>query len=128
MKDLSHVSEVHSLLDAWSRSDMRDIAAGLHDSFQALGVEDGVFVHADGTTYLRFLARAARGQPVRARVEWIDVRDRVAIGCLVQQDSEARRTILLTMLSCQSGWRVMTATFGVEFGPFPTTAHQVPLQ
>lgn len=128
MRDLNHVNEVHALLDAWSRSDTGGIAASLHDSFQARGIEDGLFVHADGQTYLRFLERAARGRPVRATVEWVDVRDRIAVSCLVQQDRESRRTILLTMMSFQPGWRVVTATFGVETGPFPTTGHQVPLQ
>lgn len=128
MKDSNQVSEVHMLLDAWSRSDTADIAASLHDSFQARGMEDGLFIQADAATYLRFLERAARDRPVRAKVEWTDVRQRVAVACLVQQDHEARRTILLTMMAFQTGWRVVTATFGVEAGPFSITGHQVPLQ
>jgi hypothetical protein len=128
VKDMELETGVQRLLDACTSGDASLIAPVLHPDFVAIGVEDGLYLNADGPTYLRFLERQARGRAPLARVEWIDLRHRVAAGCLVQEEPEARRTTFLTMLWCEEGWRIVTATIGVEAAPVARAERRVRLQ
>jgi hypothetical protein len=129
VKDLELESGVQRLLDACASGDPAEVGPFLHRDFVAVGVEEGMYLNGDRATYLSFLARDVRGRrPAPARIDWIDIRHRVAAGCLVREEAEARRTLLLTMLWCEEGWRIMTATLGVEPAPFATAERQVRLQ
>ena len=128
MKDLALEAGVQRLLEVCLSGHPDDMARELHPDFVAIGVEDGLYLNADGPTYLGFLKRQARGRPGRVRVDWIDIRGRIAAGCLVEEQPDARKTILLTMLCCEDGWRIMSATLGVEPGSFPKAGRQGLLQ
>ena len=111
MRDLHDENEVQRLLIACVSGGPVDLEAHLHPQFMAVGVEDGLFIAADRPTYMSFMARLVpRGLPL-PRIDWIDVRDRIATGCIVQEDAQIRRTIVVTLLCDAAGWRVMTATF-----------------
>lgn len=118
VKDLKLEAGVQWLLDLCMGGEPDDIARVLHSDFVAVGVEHGLYLNADAKTYLGFLKREARDRAKRVWVEWIDIRDRIAAGCMVEEQADTRKTILLTMLCGEDGWRIISATFGVETRSF----------
>lgn len=114
MRDMSDDGDVRRLLILCAGDTTGDLAGCLHPDFQAFGVEDGMYISADRQTYVTFMTRIVRGGFPKAKVEWIDVRNRIATGCLCQEDENVRRTIILTLLYGETGWQVMTATFVAE--------------
>jgi len=124
MRDVRDETEIQRLLLACTSGDTQDLGSVLHPDFAAFGVEDGLYIRADQPTYIRFLQHSSTGEAPRPRIEWIDARNRMASGCVVQGDNLVKKIIVTTLLLGDKGWRVMTATFSGEEAGLVTTLPQ----
>lgn len=87
-KDLELDTGLEPVLQAWQSGKTEAVAATLHPDFSAFGVEEELYIRADGATYLRFLDRLRPDRTARASLEWVDIRHRIAAACLSVQDSQ----------------------------------------
>jgi hypothetical protein len=113
MKDVGKADELEDLLSRWQTANVERLSATLHRDFVAFGCEEGLFIHADGPTFLCWARRSSLSSAVAAKIGWCDVHGALATASLIQESPDSVRMIVLTMLKSSEGWRVMTATFSV---------------
>lgn len=128
MKDIEQGPDFLATVDAFRSFNAATIASTLHRDFLTLGLEDGLYVKADGGTFLRFLEETASGSPTGSELAWVDVRGRVASACLVHRYPTCVRTTVLTAMRSQEGWRIITATFAADDGATVTSGRQERMQ
>lgn len=128
MKDIDIDCDLTATLDVWKDARTERLEETLHRDFCAMGMEAGLYIHADKETYLRFARQMATQPPTGSEIDWIEAKGRVAAACLRENGPETRRTTILSLMRSDIGWRVVTATFSVEERATPTVARRVPLQ
>lgn len=86
-----------------------------HKDAAIIGVQDGLFVSADRSTFLRFfvsqMERYASPEWRTVNTQWIEQRERLAIACFVERISETRSLSYHTMLMTEEGWKFITKSF-----------------
>jgi uncharacterized protein (DUF1501 family) len=113
MKDAGILDALEEVLAAWQAPSIEGLAATLHQDFVAVGHEEGLFVRANGQTFLSYATRTAFHEAARTTVKWCDVHGRLAAACLTHEMPGKMRTTVVTMLNSSQGWRVVTAAFAV---------------
>ena len=113
MKDVGNLDALEEVLAAWQAPSIEGLAATLNGDFVAVGHEEGLFVRADGPTFLSYAKRTAFQEAARTTVKWCDVHGRLAAASLTHEMPGITRTSVVTMLNSSQGWRVVTATFAV---------------
>lgn len=114
MKDVGQDADFVSMIDAFLSCDADTVAVSLHRDFLTFGFEDGLYVKADGGSFLRFLKETSTRTPSRSELAWVDVRGRVASACVVHSYPSSVKTTVLTAMKSQEGWRIVTATFAAD--------------